>query len=281
MGRLGGDLLKTLRHRAWLQLDLRETREHGPSVTNWIIFALIIVAVAVAVLETEEAIAQAWRSEFHVANRALGVVFICEYLMRVWCMAERTEFSGWRGRLHYMVQPAAVMDLLALLPFIALFGGHDLFVLRIVRLARIVALGRLGEFSSAFQRVLHAVGGRLGDLAIALLCAVFVMLLAATALYLAERHVQPEAFGSIPRALWWAVVTITTVGYGDVYPITALGRVLAAIAAVVGIIVLAMPAGIMAAAFSDALQEHRAERHARRMGLHGPPHDHRDPRDGE
>jgi voltage-gated potassium channel len=174
-----------------------------------------------------------------------------------------------------------LLDLIALLPFIALFGGQDFFVLRVVRLARILALGRLGEFSAAFQRVLRAVGGRMGDLAIAMLCAGFVMLVAATALYLAERHVQPEAFGSIPRALWWAVATITTVGYGDVYPITALGRVLAAFAAVMGIIVLAMPAGIMAAAFSDALQEHRAERHARRMGLHGAAHEHHDPRDGE
>jgi voltage-gated potassium channel len=281
MGRLGEETLKTLRHRVWLQLDLRETREHGPSIANWIIFGLIIVAVTLTVLETEETIAQPWRSHFHVADRILGLVFIIEYLLRVWCMAERTEFSGWRGRLHYMVQPAALIDLIALLPFIALFGGQDLFVLRIVRLARIAALGRLGEFSAAFLRVLQAVGGRLGELAIALVCAGFVMLVAATALYLAERAAQPEAFGSIPRALWWAVATITTVGYGDVYPITALGRVLAAIAAVTGIIVLAMPAGIMAAAFSEALQEHRAERHARRMGLRGPPHEHRDPRDGD
>ena len=281
MGRLGGEPLRTLRHRVWLQLDLRETREHGPSVSNWVIFGLIIVAVVLAVLETEDTIVRGRQSYFHMADMALGVIFVGEYLLRVWCMAERTEFAGWRGRLHYMVQPAALMDLVALLPFIALFGGQDLFVLRIVRLVRIVALGRLGEFSAAFQRVLRAVAGRLGDLAIALLCAVFVMLVAATALYLAERHVQPEAFGSIPRALWWAVATITTVGYGDVYPITALGKVLAAIAAVMGIIVLAMPAGIMAAAFSDALQEHRAERHARRIGLHSPPHDHRDPRDGD
>ena len=249
MGRVGRHPAQTLRHRVWQQLDIPETREHGPTVTNWIIIVLILFAVALAILGTEKTIREPWSGEILALERFLGVILLIQYLARIWCMGERTEFAGWRGRLRYMVTWPALIDLIALLPFLALFGADDLFVLRAIRLARIVALGRLGEFSFAFQRVIHAVGGRIGDLFIAALCAGFVMLLAATALYLVERNVQPEAFGSIPRAMWWAVVTLTTLGYGDKYPITVLGRVLAAVTALAGIAIIAMPSGIMAAAF--------------------------------
>jgi len=255
----------TLRHRVWQELDIRETRSHGPSVSNVIIMILIVASVTLAIIGTEPSIHVPYGDWLLMAERSFGVVFVVEYVLRVWCMGERVEFQGWRGRLRYMMRPVALFDLLALLPFLALFGGDDFLFLRVVRLARILALGRLGEFSTAFQRLYHALVGRAADLGIAAVCAGLLMLVAATMLYIVEREVQPEAFGSIPRALWWAVATLTTVGYGDVYPVTALGRVFAGLTALAGIGIIGLPAGIMAAAFSDALAEHREEARRRRQ----------------
>ncbi len=135
-------------------------------------------------------------------------------------------------------------------------------ILRLVLLIRVVRLARLGRFSTALECIAEAVRSRTYELLVSAIFGVIILLFAATCLYLVEGDIQPEAFGSIPRATWWAVATLTTVGYGDVYPITVLGRILAGITAVTGICMIAVPTGILASAFSDAIKEAK-EKHRR------------------
>jgi voltage-gated potassium channel len=129
-----------------------------------------------------------------------------------------------------------------------------------MQLARLVRLARIGRFSRALNLVFEAIRSRGTELLMAIGIAFALMLAAATLLYIVEGPVQPEAFGSIPRAMWWAVATLTTVGYGDVVPVTPLGRVLAAVTALAGIGFIALPTGILASAFTDALRRARDER---------------------
>jgi len=153
-----------------------------------------------------------------------------------------------------MLTPMALIDLFSIAPL--WFGaGSELLLIRIARLARIIKLGRVPGISAAINRLTDAVQERRFELYVSIGLALIVMLLASTAMYFIEGAAQPEIFGSIPRALWWGMATLTTVGYGDAYPITVGGKICAGIVAIAGIGLVAMPAGILAAAFSNAFQK--------------------------
>ena len=139
----------------------------------------------------------------------------------------------------------------------AIAGGATL-ALRFVRFFRILRLAKLGRFSHAWQDLGQAIHSRKEELFLAFSLAAFTILIASTLMYWAESDAQPDKFGSIPRTMWWAIVTMTTVGYGDVYPITPVGKFLSGIVSVAAIGLIALPTGILAAAMSDVMQRRRA-----------------------
>jgi voltage-gated potassium channel len=190
------------------------------------------------------------------------VAFTIEYLARLYAAGESAKYRGLGGRLIYMLSPAALLDMAATIPLYVALLPSDAALLRLVRLLGILRFAKLGRYSRAMRYVSEAVLSRRFELSFSLAIGGAVLLLTSTLLYLAEGTVQPEKFGSIPRALWWSVSTLTTVGYGDVYPITPLGKVLAGCTAIVGVGLIAMPTGILSAAFSEVFQRHRAAAHA-------------------
>ena len=159
--------------------------------------------------------------------------------------------------LRYALTPVAIFDFLAVMPLFLTILGSEAYILRLLRLMRIMRLAKLGRYSAAAKAIGKAINSRRHELVVSLFAGVLLMLVAATCLYIAEGATQPEAFGSIPRAMWWAIATLTTVGYGDTYPVTAIGKVFAGLTAIIGIGLVAMPAGILAAAFSDVLQKQK------------------------
>ena len=185
-------------------------------------------------------------------------VFTVEYLLRVWSCVERHEVpprSATVSRLRFMVSFHAIIDLLAILPFylltFGLFGGLDMRFLRAFRLLRVLKLTR---YSSALNMLIITINENLKALLAAFLILVTVMLLAASGMYYFERHSQPEAFGSIPAAMWWAFSTLTTVGYGDVTPITNGGKIFGAMITVIGIGMVALPTSILATGYASQLK---------------------------
>jgi voltage-gated potassium channel len=224
-----------------------------------IVAALILLAVTASVLQTEEAFAVEFAWAFFAIDLLCGLVFSVEYALRVLAAGADPRFSGFGGRLRYIVSPLALLDLAALLPFFFLFATSDSAFLRLFRLLRILALLKSARLFDAFDLVRRAVRARAYELGVSFCLSLLVLLLSSTALYFAERAVQPDAFGSIPRALWASVITLTTVGYGDIYPVTALGRTFAGVTAFVAIALVALPAGILAAAFSDEIQRRSGE----------------------
>lgn len=232
----------------------------GLSWLNRAICALILLAAFVALIETEPVVYRGNELWFLGFEWVVGSICLLEYLARAWVSVEKPGFEQpVKGRLRYLVSFSAVVDLLAIVPLLlGLFGMEALFI-RLIRVMRILRLARLGRFSRALRELGQAVRARQFELYISFGLALLVLLFSSMMLYLLEGGVQPDAFGSIPRAMWWSVATLTTVGYGDVYPITGLGRFFAALTALSGIGIIAMPTGIMAAAFSEAMQKNRSD----------------------
>ena len=248
----------SLRHRVYREL-FASAREDGKlTLTNKVIVVMILASVALAIIGTERQLAVDNRTVLRWAEFGFGVAFLIEYLARFWSAAEKPgDGSATQKRLGWAFSFFALVDLAvvvaSLIPM--LVTGAPIF--RLIRLFRLASLLRFGEFSNALRALSTAIVERRYDLAVTGALAGVLVLVGATALYWAEGAQQPEAFGSIPRAMWWSIITLTTVGYGDVSPVTTLGKCLAAIVALGGIGLVAMPTGIVAAAFSDAMQNHR------------------------
>ena len=178
-------------------------------------------------------------------------------MARAWTAAENPKYGpGWRGFFRYARSAVAIIDLISILTTIVTPAGLQPYLLRAFRLARILRIAKLGRMSNAMSYLIEAMVARRYELLFSLFVSLTFMVFSASLLYLVEGPAQPEKFGSIPRAMWWATAALTTIGYGDTYPITVLGRIFAAMAALGGIGLVAMPTGIMAAAFTEAVQKH-------------------------
>lgn len=247
----------TIRARLFRAIEPTARNDPGLSSLNWLLVILIVAATVVAILQTEPLIVAGRDTLFGWIELGFAAIFAAEYVARFWVAAERSGGSNWRNRIRFVFSLAGLLDLTIILVTIAPFVTMNLMVLRLVRLLRILRLAKLGRMSDAMRRVSAAVAARKFELLFTMGLAGAVLIFGATALHFLEGELQPDKFGSIPRAMWWSVVTLTTIGYGDVYPITVAGKIVASIVAVAGVGLIAMPTGILAAAFTDAVQRNQ------------------------
>ncbi|WP_083001486.1 potassium channel family protein [Halomonas sp. GT] len=246
------------RAELYRQLALETHLRQGLSTINRVICVLILLASLVAILETEPMLRALSPRLFPTLETVFVVIFIGEYLLRLYVVGEDFRYRGIKGRLRYVFSFWAMVDLLAILPyFLGFMVQNNGFLLRMLRLGLMLRLTRLGRFSQAWVALAEALKSRSHELWLSAGLAMLLLLLSSFCLYLAEASAQPEVFGSVPRVLWWSVTTLTTVGYGDMVPITGLGKFFAGLTAVAGIGIIAMPTGILAAALSDAFQKNR------------------------
>ena len=223
--------------------------------------SLILINVVCIVLESMEELERHYRELFLFIEISSTLIFATEYLMRLWsCVESRQKIdanaSNSKKRLRYALSPMAIVDLVAFLPSLlqVLFPGIDLRFLRILRLLRVFKLTRYFSTFELLFNVLHEERKNLAGIFVIL---IVILVMAASALYLVERDVQPDKFGSIPQAMWWAIAALTTVGYGDVYPQSYLGQVLGSLVTILGIGMVALPSGILASAFSEQMRRKR------------------------
>ena len=239
--------------------------EDGNKVSRWFdvfIMTLIVLNVVAVIIETVEDIYLRYQDYFDVFEYFSVIVFTIEYFIRLWACTAKEKYSHpvW-GRIRYIFSIEALIDLMAILPFyLPLFFDMDMRVIRLLRLFRLLRIFKLGRYSVAFAMIVKVIEKRKEELMITLTLVLVLMILSSSLMYYIEHEVQPEAFTSIPATMWWSVATLTTVGYGDVYPVTPLGRVLAALIAILGIGIFALPAGILAAGFESEISKREKNR---------------------
>ena len=256
------------RARLFRQLEPAAWARPGLSPANRALALVALISVAAGALLTEPTL-DPLDGVLVAVLAACAAVFTLEYALRFWTAFEdsrltRRRLGGWGWPLRWN----ALLDLAALAGVwaeVALGIGLGWAVmLRLARVLEVFALDETSPLGMAATELWQAVKARRLEFSIAAALAGVLIMLAAVAIWIVEREGQPEAFGSIPRAMWWAVVTLTTVGYGDAIPATAAGRVIGAVVSLFSVALIAVPAGIMAAAFSEAVQ--RVRRGDRRRG---------------
>lgn len=259
-----------LRSVLYRELEPNARDKPGLSLLNGIIVTLVLLSFVALALETEPALPDGWARAITVFNYAILAIFAFEYAVRLWVAGDDPRYRGVVGRAGYALTPYALFDLLAFLPetlWLLYAGGQGeetVMVLRLLRLARLVKIAR---FVPAFGVLGAAMRRAWSQLLTSLAIALALVYVSAVLLYFIEGIGQgQEDFSSIPRAIWWAIATLTTVGYGDVYPHTVLGKIAASMIAIAGIGVVALPAGIFASAFSDELRERERAKLERRQG---------------
>ena len=240
--------------------------KHWDKIINVFIITLIILNVIAVILETVETLQLKYGDFFYYFDLVSAIIFTIEYILRVWSsnQEEKYKHSVW-GRLKYMVSPGALIDLVAILPFFLhlFFGfGIDLREVRILRLLRVLRLFRLTAYTDSAHMITNVFKKRAKELAISFLLAFFLIVIASCIMYFAE-HLHPEnkyKFTSIPATLWWAVVTLTTTGYGDMYPMTTIGKTMSGIIMLTGVAFFAIPAGILSAGFMEEFRKKRVNK---------------------
>ena len=222
------------------------------------LIAMVVLSVAAVVLETDVHLWDRWSGWFIAIETICVAIFTLEFGLRLWSAPEHTPWAHlhpWGARLAFASSVSGLIDLLSILPFyLALLVPGDFKILLLLRLLRFFKLAR---YSPGMRSLIAALNAEKRALFASAIVLFGLVLVTAAAMHLAEQTAQPDKFGSIPEAMWWAIVTLTTVGYGDVVPVTAIGRIIAGFTMLMGLMMLALPIGIVSTAFAEEI--HRRE----------------------
>ncbi len=219
---------------------------------------LIFLNVVAFTFETVHSISIPYKSYFNDFETFSVIIFTVEYVLRLWtCTLEREFRHPIRGTFKFVFTPLSIIDFVSILPYyLFLIVPNWVFIreLHLLRLARLLKIGRYSESMRTLGRVMKA---KRDDLFSALFIVFTLLIISATLLYFAEHAAQPKHFPNIPTSMWWAAVTLTSVGYGDVYPVTTVGRLFGGIVAILGLGLVALPTGIIASGFAEEVERKR------------------------
>jgi voltage-gated potassium channel len=263
---------KSLKLKVW---ELVEAIPHDDEpkrvydVVDIFLMTLIALNVLAVILETVESIGTEYATYFYWFEVFSVICFTIEYLARVWaCTSQKTYSKPFWGRIKFLFTPMAIIDLLSIIPFYLTFLNVDMRFVRSLRLFRLFRLFKLIRYSNSLTLFKNVISHKREELLISVLIMFVLIIITASFIYFAEHEAQPDKFTDIPTSMWWAIVTLTTVGYGDVFPITPLGKVFAGIIAVLGIGMFALPTGILGASFIEEIdkiksdkKKHKKEKH--------------------
>ena len=241
------------KHKVHILLHPELGESKADKAVNIFIITLIVLNVIAVMMETVHPLYENNKKLFDTFDLISVIIFSIEYVLRVWSCTHDPKYKGSvKGRIKYMLSPGALIDLLAFLPtYFHAFLNFDLRILRLLRFFRFFRLFRLTAYTKSAQMIFNVFRSRLNELFLSFIMVLFLIVIASCLLYFAENNAQPNSFSSIPATIWWAVVTLTTTGYGDMSPITTLGKVLAGTIMLTGVALFALPAGIITVGFLE------------------------------
>ena len=217
---------------------------------------LIILDISCFILETSQPLDRSYHSLFKGVAVFSTIVFTLEYLLRLWlCTVDRQFRHPLWGRIRYAFTPMAIIDFISTFPFYLLLVLHNFTFLKTLRLLRLARILKIGRHSKSVRSLVRVIISKQEELLVTLSIISFLLIIASSLMFFAEHDAQPEVFSSIPASMWWGVVTLTTVGYGDIYPVTVIGKLLGASLACFGIGVFVLPAGIVASGFAKEVTD--------------------------
>lgn len=229
---------------------------------DYFIIILIVLNVIAVILQTVQSIYSKLLSLFNLFEIFSVIVFTFEYVLRVWCCTVNTKYKNpLMGRIKFIFSPLALVDLFAFLPFyLPMIIPFDLRFIRAFRLLRIIRVFKFGRYSQAAKLFSRVIRSKKIELITAISIIFILLVISSSVLYYVEHDAQPDKFRSIPEAMWWGVVTLTTVGYGDIYPITTFGKILSSVISLLGIGLFALPTGLLSAGFIEEISKKDADR---------------------
>jgi voltage-gated potassium channel len=251
-------MYEKIKYRVYDILVETEDNELIDRIVAAMLMLLILISVVTVILETVDEYDAAYGSLFHSIEIVSVTIFSVEYLLRLWIAPLDPKYAGRFGRLRYATSLMAIIDLIAILPtLVGMFIPTDLMLLRFIRTFRLFRLIKMSRYVKSLNMLDDAIVAKKEELLVSMAMIGILLLFSSSLMYLVEHVAQPDKFPSIPAALWWGVVTLTSVGYGDTYPITPLGKLLGGITAFLGVAMFALPTGIFAAGFAEELSKRR------------------------
>ena len=218
----------------------------------------VVISVIAVVLESVQSIHYLLNLEFLILDAVAVSVFTLEYCLRLYCCVEEPGYQkAITGRLKLAKSTASVIDLLAIAPFFLEVFLHHLFDLRFMRVFRLLRLLKLTRYTGATKSLSQVIAREWPVMAASAFIMLLLVVMTASLGYLFEHEAQPDKFENIPQSIYWAVVTLASVGYGDISPITPAGRAMTIVLALIGIGIFAIPAALLSAAFADQLKSDR------------------------
>jgi voltage-gated potassium channel len=222
---------------------------------------LILINAAAVVLETVEEYNARYGAIFEALEMVSVAIFTIEYFLRLWIAPLNPRYAKpITGRIRYAFSPMAIIDLIAILPaLLPLLFPFDMRFIRFLRIFRLFRLFKMNRYVESLNSLSDVIRSKREELIIIIVMIAMLLLFSSSLMYVVETEVQPDKFPDIPSAMWWGVATLTTVGYGDVFPVTPLGKLLAGFIAFLGIGIFALPTGILASGFAEEIRKRRVK----------------------
>lgn len=257
------DRYRLIKRRVFEIIEKANSKDIASKVFDTMIYSLILLNTLAIVLESFNSISQQYGSYFKIFEVISVIIFSIEYFLRIWTadLLYPNKKGIIRPKLKYIFSLMALIDLVAILPFyLPMFIKIDLRFLRMFRLFRLLRVLKLNRYTKSLNLILNVLNDKKNELIATISMMFFMIVISATIMYYFETEVQPEAFPNIIASIWWAIATLTTVGYGDVYPITILGKIFASIIAILGIGLVALPTGIISSGFIEVISEKNSKK---------------------